>query len=99
VPEATVGSSKVSGDGSLTEVVYPPFFPIGNTQDILLIEGIKQMTGEDVKSPLSVPVEEQKAIKQQENDKTASPDNSAVKAKAPQVKPVGNPGVVLDFNV
>ena len=99
VPDATVGNSKASGDGSLTEVVYPPFFPIGNTQDILLIEGVKQMTGGNAKSQSSASLEEQKAIKQQENSKTDSPDVNEVNAKAPQVKHDVNPGDVLNLTV
>lgn len=99
VPEETVGNSKVSGKEDLMVVVYPPFFPIGNTQDILLIEGVKQITGETVKSESSVTLEEQKAIQQQENNKAASPDTSAVIVKAPQVEHKANPGVVLDLKI
>jgi hypothetical protein len=96
LPQVNVPDAKVSG-GDALEVVYPPFFPIGNTQDILLIEGVKQLAGE--KSHSSAAMEEQKARKQQENSKAASPDLNEVKPKAPQIKNDLNPGVVLDFNV
>lgn len=99
LPDALVDNSKVAGEKDLMKVVYPPFFPIGNTQDILFIEGVKQMTGEKAKSESSVSVEEQKAIQKQENNKAASPEAGAVKAKAPQVKHEANPGVVLDFKI
>jgi hypothetical protein len=100
LPDATADSSKLSNEKDLMQVVYPPFFPIGNTQDILFIEGVKQQqTGENVKSKSSVTLEERKAIQQQESNKAASPDTGAVKAKAPQVKHEENPGVVLDFKI
>ena len=96
LPQVNVPESKVSGEDAL-EVVYPPFFPIGNTQDILLIEGVKQLAGEKKNS--SAAVEEPKAKTQPENSKAAGPDLSEVKFKAPPVKNDVNPGVVLDFNV
>jgi len=99
VPDATAEKAKASGGRDLMEVVYPPFFPIGNTQDILFIEGVKQMTGENAKNGLSVSVEEQKAIKQEENSKSASPDTGAGKDTAPQAEREINPGVVLDLKV
>ncbi len=99
VPDATAEKAKASGGQDLMEVVYPPFFPIGNTQDILFIEGVKQMTGENAKNGSSVSVEEQKAIKQRENSKAASPDASAGKDKTPQGEREINPGVVLDLIV
>jgi|ERR1035437_5361084 hypothetical protein len=99
VPDAqTVDNPKVSSEDNLMKVVYPPFFPIGNTQDILFIKGVKQLTGENVKSASSVTVEEQKA-KQKDNNKAASPDTSAVKDKCPQVEREVNTGVVLDLKV
>ena len=96
LPQVNVPETKVSGEDAL-EVVYPPFFPIGNTQDILLIEGVKQLAGE--KSDSSAAMEEPKATIQPENSKTASPDLSEVRSKAPPVNHDVNPGVVLDFNV
>lgn len=96
LPQVNVPESKVSGEDAL-EVVYPPFFPIGNTQDILLIEGVRQLAGE--KSDSSAAMEEPKAKIQPENSKAASPDLSEVKSKAPPIKNDVNPGVVLDLTV
>lgn len=115
VPDAqdkAVDIPKVSGEKNLLQVVYPPFFPIGNTQDILFIEGVKQLAGEDVKSRKSDAVEERKAIQLKEiNNKATNTDASAarhdnaqstdalMKGKTPSVKHEANPGVVLDFKV
>jgi len=106
VPDAqdkTVDNPKVWSEEDLMTVVYPPFFPIGNTQDILSIEGVKQLTGENVKSKSSQSstdaAKEQKATQHHEiNNKAANPDASAVKDK-PQAEHDTNPGVVLDFKV
>lgn len=98
-PDATVDDLKASSEKDLMKVVYPPFFPIGNTQDILFIEGVKQTIGEKEKNESPVSLDEQKAIRQQESNKAASPDAGVVEAKAPQVKHEDNPGVVLDFKI
>jgi len=115
IPEAeekTVDTPKVSNEEDLMQVVYPPFFPIGSTQDILSIEGVKQLTGEDVKSASAGTVEEQKASQQKEiNNKATNAGSSAVwqdhaestdalmKEKTSSVKHEVNPGVVLDLKV
>lgn len=95
-PQVNVPDAKVSGEDAL-EVIYPPFFPIGNTQDILLIEGVKQLAGEESHS--SVTMEEPKAKIKPENSKAASLDLNEVKSESPPVKNDVNPGVVLDLTV
>jgi hypothetical protein len=115
VPDAQdkmVDNPKVLKAEDLTKVVYPPFFPIGKTQDIDSIKGVKQLTGENVKSASFVTVEEQKAILQKEiNSKSTNVDAGAVrhdnakstdalmKATTPSVKDEANPGDVLDLKV
>lgn len=100
VAETAAGnSSNISGEKDLMQVVYPPFFPIGSTQNILSIERVKQLIGENIKSESPETSEEQKAIKQQENSKAASPGTNEMKAKASQVKHDVNRGVVLDITV
>jgi len=56
----TAESTKASTGENLMEVVYPPFFPLGNTQDILSIEGVK-LAGEEMKSASAVSVKEKEA--------------------------------------
>jgi len=112
VPEETVGGSMVSEDGDLMKVVYPPFFPIGSTQDILSIEAVQQLTGENVKSASSVTLTEQRVIQQKENNSRATNVDAGVvrqvnaqstdalmKAKTSSVKHEANTGVVLDLTV
>jgi len=81
------------------ELVYPPFFPIGNTQDILIIKAVRQITGENVKSAPSFSVDGQKAIKQQEISKATSPEANAGKNKGLQVNHEVTPRVALDLTV
>lgn len=107
VQDKTGDSPKVASEKDSMQVIYPPFFPIGNTQDILFIEGVKQLTGESVKSTSSGNVEEQRAI----HNKAAKADASAVqhdhvqsadaltKDRTPSVKHEATPGVVLDLKV
>jgi hypothetical protein len=114
VPDAQdktrVDNASIPSNENLMTVVYPPFFPVGNTQDILSIEGIR-VPGEGAKSASSI-VGEQKATRQREIDnKAANADtragrqdssNSAdrlIKGRAPEVKHGATPGVVLDLKV
>jgi len=105
----TVDTPKVSNEEDLMQVVYPPFFPIGSTQDILSIEVVKL---EAEKSAAIVARDEQKASQEKEiNNKAINADASAVrqdhaqstdalmKDKTPSVHHEANPGVVLDFKV
>jgi len=115
VPDAQnkpVDKPKSSGKEDLMAVVYPPFFPMGKTQDILKIKGVEQMGGEEAKSASSVRAGEHKATQQKDTSsqttKTdagsatqyASPGTDALpKVKEPSVKHENNPGVVIDFKV
>ncbi|MEN6374026.1 MAG: hypothetical protein ABFD75_04475 [Smithella sp.] len=112
VPGETVKNSKVSGEEDLLQVVYPPFFPIGNTQDILLIEGVKKITGEGEKSGASVRLAEQNTINQKEsNNEIKNADTSQVrkdidknkdapvKGNMAQAEQGVNSGFVLDLKI
>lgn len=84
------------------EMFYPPFFPMGNTQGIFMVE-----VDPDSASPDSVKV--QKAIDRQDNvaDKeavaarqpVASDKDGLIKNNAPVEKQTAHPGSVLDLKV
>jgi hypothetical protein len=109
--QAAVDGAPVLRDANTTAVYYPPFFPIGNTQDILSIKGVHLIKGEDVESKATAVTEaEQKAIRQQEkNNKTASTnagpaqheaaEDPEPKVRMPSVKSEENPGALLDFKI
>ena len=76
VPDAqdkVVDIPKVSVEKDLLQVVYPPFFPMGSTQDILAIETVK-LAGASAKSAAIVAVEEQKSSQQKEINNQAKTD-------------------------
>lgn len=105
-------STNVSTEENLMKVVYPPFFPLGNTQDILSIEGVK-LAGEEFKSVSAVPVEEKKANGQKEagakttnamgnttrQSNVALNLDSSAENNTPQIKHETNPGDVLDLKI
>jgi len=96
--EQTVETPKGSGEKDLLQVVYPPFFPMGNTQDILSIEGVK--LERDAEKSAAIPVAEgQKASQQKEIDKTDELSQGKKPVLAHDAKYEAKPGVVLDFNV
>lgn len=110
--EKKVDSSISSGEKDLIAVVYPPFFPIGNTQDILSIVGVRQLAGEDVTSKSIESVDERKAIQQKNYQNKATNANADVaprenagsikanvKNEAQQAMSEAKPGVVLDLKV
>lgn len=110
--KTVVDDAKVATGKNVTTVVYPPFFPVGNTQDILSIERVN-LTGESVpQSASSIHEEEQEAIRQQriDNETTKAKDGkspfNAVKSpdvlmnrNMPQEKHEKNPGVLLDLTI
>ena len=76
VPDAqdkAVDIPRVSGEKDLLQVVYPPFFPMGSTQDILSIEGVR-LAGEAAKSTAMVAVDEQRSSQQKEINSKAKSD-------------------------
>ena len=76
VPDAqdiAVDIPRVSGEKDLLQVVYPPFFPMGSTQDILSIEAVK-LAGEAAKSAAIVAMEEQRSSQQKEINNKAKTD-------------------------
>jgi len=89
---------RVSSEKDLLQVVYPPFFPMGSTQDILSIEGVK-LAGEAAKSAAIVTVEEQRSSQQKEINNKAETDEllmNKTPAAEHEAKPVR---VVLDLKV
>jgi len=113
VPDAndkTVDNPKVSSEENLMTVVYPPFFPIGNTQAMLTIKEVNLVPGENVGN--ASPADEHKATKNEEVDhQTAKTDESSktdgiansrealTKEMTPSPKNIGNPIVSLDLKV
>jgi len=94
------------------EVVYPPFFPLGNTQDILSIERVK-LAGEEMKSASAVSVKDKEANGKKEagtrttnamgnpiRQSNIAPDSdSTAENNTPQIKHETNPGDVLDLKI
>jgi len=94
------------------EVVYPPFFPLGNTQDILSIERVK-LAGEEMKSASAVSVKDKGANGQKEagagttnavgntirQSDIAPALDSPAENNTPQIKHETNPGDVLDLKI
>jgi len=105
VPDAqdeAVDIPRVSGEKDLLQVVYPPFFPMGSTQDILAIEGVK-LAGDAAKSAAMVAVDEQRSSQQKEINNKAKTD-TLLTNKTPdieqEVKHEATPvRVVLDLKV
>ncbi len=105
-------SIKASTGENLMEVVYPPFFPLGNTQDILSIEGVK-LAGEEMKSASAVSVKDKGANGQKEagagttnavgntirQSDIAPALDSPAENNTPQIKHETNPGDVLDLKI
>ncbi len=101
-----------SGEKDLMQIIYPPFFPIGETQSIHSIEVVK-LNGGDEKSAASVTRKEQRAIQQKEidNNRAKNSVNNAIQqsithspdvlmnAQPTSVKSEDNSGVVVDLTV
>lgn len=111
--DKVVDNPKVSSDQNPLTVVYPPFFPIGNTQDVLSIKKV-DLTSEEMKRGISfVTTKEQKANLRKESgtkgtkaEVNVSPqyginENSdqSVKNNIKRLTHAANPGDVLDLKI
>lgn len=112
VQEKKFENSTISSEENLMTIVYPPFFPIGNTQDILSIKKVKLLPGEDIESASTNSVNNQKSVQYKRNQNKAANENTGIvqhensksieemaKNEARSVEHGAKPGVVLDLKV
>lgn len=106
--DKTIFNSKISKNEDPLAVVYPPFFPIGNTQDILSIKAVN-LAGDDIKEKLSLNEGEQKTDWKKETSLKETKANAShlhnitqnfdQSVESNNTKHAMNPGDVLDLKV